>query len=190
MFDTDTFVAECVEANKDADPRRAIREVMVKTMSSPETVTDVLARTQGGIEILYNSLELTVLNVIWAPGMAIYPHEHRMWATIGIYGGIEDNTLYQRGPARISASGGRRLEVSDVLGLGSDAIHSVANPERRFTGAIHVYGGDFVNEPRSQWDPDTLMEQPYDLEQVRRLFADANAAWAAQVGQDLDEEVS
>jgi hypothetical protein len=52
-----------------------------------------------------------------------------------------------------------------------------------------VYGGDFVNQPRSQWDPDTLMEQPYDLEQVKRQFAAANAEWAAQVGTDVDEQV-
>jgi hypothetical protein len=51
-----------------------------------------------------------------------------------------------------------------------------------------VYGGDFVNQPRSQWDPDTLAEQRYDAAQVRRLFAEANAAWAAQVGHDLDDE--
>ena len=39
-----------------------------------------------------------VLNVVWAPRMSIYPHDHRMWAVIGIYGGAEDNTLFRRGP--------------------------------------------------------------------------------------------
>ena len=50
---------------------------------------------------------------------------------------------------------------------------------------------DFVNQPRSQWDPDTLLEQPYDLEQVRKLFAQANADWAAQAKAEveLDDEV-
>jgi predicted metal-dependent enzyme (double-stranded beta helix superfamily) len=75
-----------------------------------------------------------------------------------------------------------------VFSLGADAVHSVDNPTWRFTGAIHVYGGDFVNQPRSQWDPDSLVEQPYDMEQVRRVFAEANAAWAAQADHDLDDE--
>jgi predicted metal-dependent enzyme (double-stranded beta helix superfamily) len=110
-----------------------------------------------------------------------------MWAVIGIYGGAEDNTMFKRGPERIQRSGGRTIRESDVLALGADAIHSVANPERRFTGAIHVYGGDFVNQPRSQWDPDTLLEQPYDLQEVMRRFAQANADWKAQVGEDVDE---
>jgi hypothetical protein len=45
------------------------------------------------------------------------------------------------------------------------------------TGAIHVYGGDFVAQPRSQWAPPDLLEEPYDVERVNRVFADANGAW-------------
>jgi predicted metal-dependent enzyme (double-stranded beta helix superfamily) len=120
--------------------------------------------------------------------MSLYPHDHRMWAVIGIYDGAEDNTLYRRGPNGIVRSGIKELRERDVLALGANAIHSVDNPMRRFTGAIHVYGGDFINQPRSQWDPETLTEQPYDPAQVGRVFAAANAAWATQVGHDLDEE--
>jgi len=180
-------VSDCLAALREPDPRRAVRELLVQTLEKPTPVQEGLGKDVGGLDILYNSPELTVLNAIWAPGMKLYPHDHRIWAVIGIYGGVEDNTMYRRGPERIVASGGRELRESEVLSLGADAIHSVANPERRFTGAIHIYGGDFVNQPRSQWDPDTLMERPYDLEQVRRLFAQANADWAAEVGQDLDE---
>ena len=190
MFDTDALVAECQAAVRgEADQRRAVREILLSTLSKPQPVADAIGKDLGGIDLIYNSEELTVLNVIWAPGMAIYPHDHRMWAVIGIYGGVEDNTMYRRGPEQIVEAGGKSLRESDVIALGSDVIHAVANPERRFTGAIHIYGGDFVNQPRSQWDPDTLIEQPYDLEQVRQLFAQANADWAAQLGHDLDEKV-
>lgn len=191
MFDTDTLVADCLAAVRgETDPRRAVREILLRTLEKPQPVAEAIGKDLGGIDLIYNSEELTVLNVIWAPGMAIYPHDHRMWAAIGIYGGVEDNTMYRRGPERIVEAGGKSLRESDVIALGSDVIHAVANPERRFTGAIHVYGGDFVTQPRSQWDPDTLMEQPYDLEQVRQLFAQANADWAAQLGHDLDDQVS
>jgi predicted metal-dependent enzyme (double-stranded beta helix superfamily) len=191
MFDKETLIAECLQAVRtEADPRRAVREIMIRTLEKPDPVAQAIGRDEGGLDIFHSSPELTVLNAVWAPKMSLYPHDHRMWAVIGIYGGVEDNTLYKRGPERIVPSGGRELHESEVLVLGSDAIHSVANPERRFTGAIHIYGGDFVNQPRSQWDPDTLMEQPYDLAQVMRLFAQANADWRAQVGQDLDEQTS
>jgi predicted metal-dependent enzyme (double-stranded beta helix superfamily) len=190
MFDTDTLVSECQAAIRESDPRRAVRELLSRTLEKPGSVQGALGKDEGGLNIIHNTPELTVLNVIWAPGMYLPPHDHRMWAVIGIYGGTEDNTLYRRGPDRIVAAGGKSLHESEVIALGADAIHAVANPERRFTGAIHIYGGDFVNEPRSQWDPDTLIEQPYDLELVRRLFAQANAEWAAQLGQDLDERAN
>lgn len=111
-----------------------------------------------------------------------------MWEVIGIYGGAEDNMLFRRGSDRIVKSGGKARREGDVFSLGADAIHSVDNLMRRFTGAIHVYGGDFVNQPRSQWDPDTLQEQPYDVAQVRRVFAEAITAWAAQAGDHIDDE--
>ncbi|MEX2458576.1 MAG: hypothetical protein WD770_06280 [Actinomycetota bacterium] len=190
MFDVDTLLSDCREAVNDPEAQRAVREVLIRTLEKPEAVAKTLGKDVGGIEILHNTPELTVLNVIWAPGMVLFPHDHQMWAVIGIYGGAEDNVLFKRGPEHIVPAGGRTIRDSDVLALGTDAIHSVANPERRFTGAIHVYGGDFVNQPRSQWDPDTLAERPYDFESIRRAFAQANADWAAQLGQDLDETAS
>lgn len=190
MFDTDRLISDCLDAVRAPDAQRAVREILLRTLEKPDPVASAIGKDHGGLDILYNSPELTVLNAIWAPGMKLYPHDHRMWAVIGIYGGVEDNTMYRRGPERIVASGGRELRSSDVLALGADAIHAVANPERRFTGAIHIYGGDFVNQPRSQWDPDTLVEQPYDLANVLRLFAEANEAWASQLGQDLDESAT
>jgi hypothetical protein len=54
----------------------------------------------------------------------------------------------------------------------------VTNPLPRLTGAIHVYGGDFFGVVRSEWDPDTLLERPYDLQKNVKLFEAANAVIA------------
>jgi predicted metal-dependent enzyme (double-stranded beta helix superfamily) len=188
MFDLDTFVASCREALAEPEPLPAVRETLAQALQGPTEVAAVLGKSSGGLEVLFNSADLTVLNVVWAPHMSLYPHDHRMWAVIGIYGGAEDNTLFRRTPQGIVRSGGKELRERDVFSLGGDAIHSVDNPTGRFTGAIHVYGGDFVNQPRSQWDPDSLVEQPYDMEQVRRVFAEANAASVAEVAGSLDDE--
>jgi predicted metal-dependent enzyme (double-stranded beta helix superfamily) len=61
----------------------------------------------------------------------------------------------------------------DMFDLGRAVIHSVVNPLRSFTGAIHVYGGDFFGMPRSEWAPDTLEERPFDVERARRAYAPA-----------------
>jgi len=99
-----------------------------------------------------------------------------MWAAIGIYGGQEDNAFFRRADDGLVASGGKQLHDGDVILLGDDVIHAVTNPSRGCTGAIHIYGGDFVNQPRSEWDPVTLQERPFDLEHAREQFASANAA--------------
>jgi predicted metal-dependent enzyme (double-stranded beta helix superfamily) len=190
MFDLDAFLADCQAAADDGDPRGAIREVLVRTLEARDDVSAALAKNEGGLNVLHSAPDLTVLNVIWAPHMTLYPHDHRMWAAIGIYGGAEENLLYRRGAERIQPAGERMLDTGDVLGLGRDAIHAVHNPRDTFTGAIHVYGGDFVHEPRSQWDPDTLLEGTWDMAEVQRLFAAANEEWRAQLGHDLDEDVT
>ena len=60
-------------------------------------------------------------------------------------------------------------------------IHSVINPVGKMTSGLHVYGGDFFNppQPRSQWDHETLDEQPWDMENTRRVFREAEARFAA-----------
>ncbi len=105
--------------------------------------------------------------------MTLFPHDHRMWAVIGIYGGQEDNAFYRRstpGARTLVDSGGTQLVEGDVLLLGDDVIHSVTNPREVLTGALHVYGGDFFDTPRSQWGPGPREERPWDIDDARRQF--------------------
>ncbi len=70
--------------------------------------------------------------------------------------------------------------------LERNIIHSVANPIPRSPGAIHVYGGDFFGAVRSEWDPESLLEQRYDVEKNMRLFEEANARLCEQLKADDD----
>jgi len=182
MFDVDELIAQCRAALAETEPRRAVREVLDRTLSRPGDVADALGERAGGLRLLHHAPDLTVLNVVWAPGMYLQPHDHRMWAAIGVYGGQEDNAFFRRDPdAGLTPSGGKQLQARDIVLLGDATIHSVANTrDHEFTGAIHVYGGDFVNQPRSQWNPETLREEPYDLAATNAAFEAANAAWAAR----------
>jgi predicted metal-dependent enzyme (double-stranded beta helix superfamily) len=182
MFDIDEFIGECRAAVAEPEPRRAVRETLERAVSDPAAVGDALAPTEGGLTLLHHAPDLTVLHVVWAPGMRLFPHDHRMWAAIGIYAGQEDNEFFRRAGADrrgLASSGGRELVEREVILLGDDTIHAVTNPLRRLTGAIHVYAGDFVNQPRSQWGPGPVEERPYDMDVARRQFAEANDAWRA-----------
>ena len=71
----------------------------------------------------------------------------------------------------VSEPGGK---LKDTLPLGEAVIHAVNDPLDRITAAIHVDGGDFFAVPRSEWDPQTLQERPFDLERAKQVFAEAN----------------
>ena len=176
MFDTGRFIADCRAALAGAESARNVREVVARTVADPAAVVAGLGEPRaGGIVPIYRSADLTVINVLWPVNMVIMPHNHTMWAVIGVYGGREDNILWRRLPGdtghRIEAAGAKSLSTRDALAFGPDVIHSVVNPSAKITGAIHVYGGDFFGVERSEWDPDSLEERPYDVEKARRMFA-------------------
>ncbi len=178
MVATDELVAGCVNAITEKDSRAAVREVLRHALASRK-LGDAFGNPTAGLNVLYNAPDLTVLNVVWPPMFSLYPHDHRMWAAICIYSGREDNEFYRRQGDSIVRSGGKELLEGDVQLLGDDVIHAVQNPARSYTGAIHVYGGDFIAKPRSQWDADSLEEQPYDLVTVRQEFKTAEERFKA-----------
>jgi predicted metal-dependent enzyme (double-stranded beta helix superfamily) len=176
MFAIDALIGDCQAALKEAQPALAVRDIMSRVMSRPNEVADAFdPPTRAELVPIYASPELTILRIIWAPAMAIPPHDHLMWAVIGIYGGGEHNRFYRRSPDGLIASGERTLSERDTAVLGDDTIHAVTNPSSRgFTGSLHVYGGDYINKPRSLWNPDTMAEEPATGERMRSLFDSAN----------------
>jgi predicted metal-dependent enzyme (double-stranded beta helix superfamily) len=180
MLDLDTFISDCRAALTGAAPELAIKEILGRTVSSPSDVEAALGTPRlGQVVTLHHDRDLTILNVVWTPGMEVSPHNHRMWALIGLYGGREDNTFYRQSPEGLQRAGRKQLDRGDTALLGKDVIHSVANPLRVLTGAIHIYGGDFFGTPRSEWDLETREERPFDVGRTRKVFADANERWLA-----------
>ncbi len=194
MFQKDRFVEDCRRAVNDG--QKAVREVVLEAVGDPSGIISELGEpTQAGVFPLYDGGDVTVINFVWAPCMTLMPHNHNMFAVIGIYTGREDNTFWRRLPASgngngaengsgpgIEAAGADSLGPGQVATLGRDIIHSVANPIAKMTCALHVYGGDFFNppEPRSQWDHEALTtEQPWDMENTRATFRRAEARYNA-----------
>ncbi len=172
------IVARCQEALNEDTPVLAVRDVVSGIVSDGRGLEHALGPvSRGGITTLHKAADLTVLHVAWTPGISLYPHDHRMWAVIGMYGGQEDNAFFRRVPGGLERAGGRELPAGEVLVLGDDAIHSVANSRKDFAVALHVYGGDFFSVARSEWDLETYEERPRDLERTQRLFDEANARW-------------
>jgi predicted metal-dependent enzyme (double-stranded beta helix superfamily) len=183
MFESEQFVADCRAAFAEDATHKAVREVLARAMSDPAAVLKGLGEPKRAeIRKLFHSDSLTIINVVWAPMMTVMPHNHRMWAVIGIYTGREDNIFWRRvrgTPNKIEAVGAKALCEMDAEPLGHDIIHSVINPIERLTGAIHIYGGDLFAAERSEWDSSTLLEHRSDGERTQRMFEEANARFEA-----------
>ena len=177
MFDKERFIEECRKAARHKDAQAAIRELVARAVSDPQGVLRGLGEPRrAGVGILYKAEDLTILNLCWGPGMVFKPHDHRMWAVIGIYTGREDNFFFRRAEGGgLTRHGVKQLDARDTVPLGAAIIHAVTNPLDQITAAIHVYGGDFFAMPRSEWDPKTLKEQPYDVADTMRAFEESNA---------------
>ena len=170
-MDIERFVADCIAANNDTNAQAAVLEVLARALRNPTAVLAALGEpTEAGMTVLHRSGSLTIFSATWAPQMNLMPHNHLMWANIGIYTGREDNLLWEESSHHIEASRAAALFAGDTVALPADVIHSVTNPLPRFTGGIHIYGGDFFQTTRSQWDPETLSKEPSDGASIRRMF--------------------
>lgn len=176
MFERDHFIEDCRAAVAGADAQHVVRELVERAVSdAPRVEAELGDPEHAGLRVLYRAPALTILDFTWAAWMCFKPHNHSMWSVVGIVSGREDNMFWRRAGDTIEAAGARSLGSGDVTFLGHDIIHSVVNPIGRSTRAIHVYGGDFFAppRPRSEWDPETLTERPWDIEDTRRRFAEA-----------------
>src|SRR5882672_11280915 len=113
MFDPQRFIADCEAAVADGG-QRAIRELMEAAVSDRAAITEAFGEPKrAGIEVLHRSKTVTILNLVWGPHMTVMPHNHHMWAVIGIYGGREDNISWRQlpddGPRPIEAAGASSL---------------------------------------------------------------------------------
>lgn len=174
-MDVDRFVEDCVIANQESDAQAAVKEVLARAVSTPNAVLAALGEPdKAELNVLLSSPTLTIFAATWTPQMNLMPHNHLMWANIGIYTGREDNIFWKRTVDGIKAFGAEALFARDAASLPEDAVHSVTNPLLRFTGGIHIYGGDFFNTARSQWDPESLEEEPSDGAVIRNIFRREN----------------
>src|SRR4051812_15971354 len=99
MLTQEKLIADCKAALDGDCSSRNVRDVVASAVSDPAAVILALGEPkQSGIQKIYRSPELTIINVLWRPGMIVMPHNHALWAVIGIYSGREDNILWRRLP--------------------------------------------------------------------------------------------
>jgi predicted metal-dependent enzyme (double-stranded beta helix superfamily) len=168
-FDLERLIGDCETASDDVE---RVRELVAHAVSNSAALLQRFGvPRRGAMTPLHRSAAMTVLRLVWGPQMSVLPHEHRMWAVIGVYAGREDNTVWRRTcNGSLQRSGTTTLAAGQVSCLGRDVIHSVVNPLASCTAAIHVYGGDFFAAERSEWDAQGRDEHGFDVVRAMEQF--------------------
>ncbi|MGE0820510.1 MAG: hypothetical protein AB7G75_14300 [Candidatus Binatia bacterium] len=171
MFHVENFVKAC-----QGQPPSAVKEILSEALRDPASIIQALADFGKGKNVadgamgdmvIHRAPDLTILKAAVPPKFKSAPHNHLMWAVIGVYDGQENNYFYRRSGGGLEAAGGKQVHQSEVLVLGEDAIHAIENPLDRTLFAIHVYGGDLPAAPRRMWNPFTMQEEAFDFQTMR-----------------------
>jgi predicted metal-dependent enzyme (double-stranded beta helix superfamily) len=128
-----------------------------------------------GVHVLHQEEDhrLAVFAVAWLPGRGAPPHNHGTWAVVAGVDGPERNVFWKRvddrsrpGYAEIVRNGEKIFDAGDVVSFLPDSIHSVVNDTAAVTVSLHVYGMHVNYTARSQFDPDTRVEQEFKVTQA------------------------
>jgi predicted metal-dependent enzyme (double-stranded beta helix superfamily) len=189
VFDPETFATECRRAASSGDALAAVQEVVATAIGDPASIDATLGTEfKGESDTLLSSADLTVQRIQWPPGIDSSPHEHRMWAVVGVYTGMDQNRTFRRSSTGVEACDHQALGEGDVLVFQQDAIHSVENPLRTRTAGLHVYGGDILSVERSAWGPDGREVSFAMNAAAAKAMFQAMRDVGVEYGEQLDDE--
>jgi predicted metal-dependent enzyme (double-stranded beta helix superfamily) len=191
-------IAEMIERCRDAaaapEPLTGVMEVLDAFLHQSDLEQELGTATRSTYEALYRGHDLLVLHGVVPPTpKPVDPHDHRMWAVIGVYHGQEDNQLFARTDhATLEPTERFSVRAGEIRPLGASTIHSVHAAGGRYLGAVHVYGGDLFGTPRSTWRDG--VEQPNDESALpaffERLRAHEDALGRPMTAEEVTELLS
>jgi predicted metal-dependent enzyme (double-stranded beta helix superfamily) len=113
-----------------------MREILTAAISDSAGIVAIFGKPKRALaQELHRSSKLTILHIVWPPSFTQTPHNHLLWAEIGVYSGREDHIFWRRCASdpkwSIEATGGGSLCAGSCLSLERDVIHSVTNPSTK-----------------------------------------------------------
>lgn len=170
-MDLNELIEACRDVAGGDTPTRDVGELVADFLHQPDISGLLGDGDRSTYQALYRGEDILVLHGVVPPTPApVAPHDHRMWAVIGVYQGLEQNELFVRNDGGGLDTVDRfTVAAGEVRTLDPSTIHSVQASGDRYLGAIHVYGGDLFGTPRSTWIDDA--ERPLDESALPAFFA-------------------
>ncbi len=169
-FELNSFLDELKSASRGASPTAEVRQILDRVFADPSAVASGMPAYEQDDKILFEDDAVSIWFCRFRPGDPVPPHDHQISVSIGVYEGVEKNSMY-----RADANGG--IEVSsvhelgpgDVFSIGPTGIHSVICGSEAPSLAIHVYLGNLSEVERNLFDPRTGERMRFSDEDVERL---------------------
>lgn len=163
------FIERCKLALQDPDPQASVEAIMQEALGDPALRQDVAARkglTPADDLYAYRTQDLTVLAAALPPGFRAEPHNHNLWSVVGVCDGQEDNEFFEVQDGKLTCTRRETVTGPGILSNPADVIHAIHNPLDTPLIAVHVYGGDLLETPRSTWDRETHEELQFTWEKA------------------------
>ena len=113
---------------------------------------------------------LAVFSSAYAAGRGFPPHDHGTWAIVAGVEGTEIDTYWRRtdggsreGYAELERGTETAVEAGSAVAMVTGEIHSVENRTDRTSISVHVYGRHVGFIDRSQFDPETNVQEPFQV---------------------------
>lgn len=188
------LIERCRDAATTQQPATGVTEALDAFLHQPRLEQQLGRADRSTYEALYRGPDILVLHGVVPPTpRPVDPHDHRLWAVIGVYHGQENNQLFARtAGATLEPTERFSVRAGEIRQLDASTIHSVQAAGGRYLGAVHVYGGDLFATPRSTWHDG--VEQPNDESALPALFgrlrAHEDALGRAMTAEEVTELLS
>jgi predicted metal-dependent enzyme (double-stranded beta helix superfamily) len=164
-----TVIEKCTDALTSPDPQSRVEAILLEAAKDPAIVAAIAERVKFsslGDLVIHRSDALTLLAGTLPPGFRAAPHNHNLWSVVSVCAGQEDNQFFERDGEGLRQVGEASVVAPGVLANPADVIHAIHNPLDTPLLVLHAYAGDLIGTPRSNWDPETHKEIPFDWAKV------------------------
>ena len=163
------FVAAARKAAIDAEPTKAVRQVLSEALADPEAIADAIAAQEEDEILLHEDDTVSIWTCRFLPDRVVPPHEHRMDVHIGVFRGAEKNIMYRRDGGTLSVAKSKTVNTGQVFSMGADGVHAVTADGDKPSLALHVYLGPLMQVERSLFDWKTGEEVEFTMDNFHNL---------------------
>ncbi len=171
----DNLIADIRQAAVQQDANHRIKAVLkdwLETLASDEAIKNNIPDYDEDEHLLFEDDNVAIWHCRYRPGFSVPAHDHQIVATIAVYDGVENNTMWVKTPeGGLKKQSEIPVKAGEVLQFGATAIHSVNCVSDEDSLAVHVYQGNLTKTERSLYDTKTGTALPFSDENYQKLVS-------------------